>query len=49
MNGTSGQFSGVVDYINVKGDQQGSAQLLFGLRAANGDALAGCLIEIAMA
>lgn len=36
MNGTSGQFSGVVDSINVKGDGPNSAQLLFVVRAENG-------------
>lgn len=37
MNGGTGQFTGVVDSINVKGDGGGSAQLLFALRADNGD------------
>jgi phosphoglucomutase len=37
MNGTSGQFSGVVDSINVKGDGLNSAQLLFAVRAENGE------------
>jgi hypothetical protein len=37
MNGTTGQFTGIVTSINVKGAGPNSGQLLFSLLADNGD------------